>query len=100
MGARVPPGDYTANAAGASRYARPPQRGLEVGMTYPFVVAPVVGDEAELPAMFEVRQHFDVLPAVDVLAALEDEWPRTKAPLSALAPGASVAVSYTHLRAH
>ena len=62
-------------------------------MTYPFVVAPVVGDEAELPAMFEVRQHFDVLPAVDVLAALEDEWPRTKAPLSALAPGASVAVA-------
>lgn len=62
-------------------------------MTYPFVVASVVGDEAELPAMFEVRQHFDVLPAVDVLAALEDEWPRTKAPLSALAPGASVAVA-------
>ena len=39
-------------------------------MTYPFVVGPVIGDEAELPAMFEVRQHFDVLPAVDVLAAL------------------------------
>ena len=31
-------------------------------MTYAFVVAPVVGDEAELPAMLEVRQHFDVLP--------------------------------------
>ena len=45
-------------------------------MTYPFVVGPVVGDEAELPAMLEVRQHFDVLPAVDVLAALDDEWPR------------------------
>ena len=45
-------------------------------MTYPFVVGPVIGDEAELPAMFEVRQHFDVLPAVDVLAALDDERPR------------------------
>jgi len=62
-------------------------------MTYPFVVGPVVGDEAELPAMFAVRQHFDVLPAVDALAALGEEWPRAKAPLSALAPGASVAVA-------
>ena len=62
-------------------------------MTYPFVVGPVVGDEAELPAMFEVRQHFDVLPAVDVLAALGEEWQRAKAPLSALAPGASIAVA-------
>jgi len=62
-------------------------------MTYPFVVGPVIGDEAELPAMFEVRQHFDLLPAVDVLAALEDEWQRAKAPLSALAPGASIAVA-------
>ena len=62
-------------------------------MTYPFVVGPVAGGEAELPAMFEVRQHFDVLPAVDVLAALEAEWPRAKEPLSALAPGASVAVA-------
>ena len=62
-------------------------------MTYPFVVGPVAGDEAELPAMFEVRQHFDVLPAVDVLAALEAEWPRAKAALAALAPGASIAVA-------
>jgi len=62
-------------------------------MTNPFVVGPVVGDEAELPAMFEARQHFDVLPAVDVLAALEDEWALAEAPLSALAPGASVAVA-------
>jgi len=62
-------------------------------MTYPFVVGPVIGDEAELPAMFEVRQHFDVLPAVDVLAALGEEWQRAKAPLSALAPGASIAVA-------
>jgi len=31
-------------------------------MTYLFVVGPVVGDEADLPAMFEVRQRFDVLP--------------------------------------
>jgi hypothetical protein len=62
-------------------------------MQYPFVVAPVVGDEADLPAMFEVRQHFDVLPAVDALAALEDSWPRATALLSALAPGASVAVA-------
>jgi hypothetical protein len=62
-------------------------------MTYPFVVGPVAGDEAELPAMFEVRQHFDVLPAVDVLAALDDEWPRAKAPLAALAAGASIAVA-------
>jgi hypothetical protein len=62
-------------------------------MTYPFVVGPVVGDEAELPAMFAVRQHFDVLPAVDALAALGEEWPRAKAPLSALARGASVAVA-------
>ncbi len=62
-------------------------------MTYPFVVGPVAGDEADLPAMFEVRQHFDVLPAVDVLAALEDEWPRAKAALAALAPGASIAVA-------
>jgi hypothetical protein len=62
-------------------------------MTYPFVVGPVAGDEGELPAMFEVRQHFDVLPAVDVLTALEAEWPRAKAPLSGLAPGASIAVA-------
>jgi len=62
-------------------------------MTYPFVVGPVAGDEANLPAMFEVRQHFDVLPAVDVLTALEAEWPRAKAPLSGLAPGASIAVA-------
>jgi len=62
-------------------------------MTYPFVVGPIVGDEADLPAMFAVRQHFDVLPAVDVLAALDREWPRARAPLSALAPGASVAVA-------
>jgi hypothetical protein len=62
-------------------------------MTYPFVVGPVAGDEADLPAMYEVRQHFEVLPAVDVLAALEAEWPRAKAPLCALAPGASVAVA-------
>ena len=62
-------------------------------MMYPFVVGPVAGNEADLPAMFEVRQHFDVLPAVDVLAALEDEWPRAQAPLSALAPGASIAVA-------
>jgi hypothetical protein len=62
-------------------------------MTYPFVVGPVAGDEAKLPAMFEVRQHFDVLPAVDVLAALEAEWSRAKAPLSSLAPGASIAVA-------
>ena len=62
-------------------------------MTYPFVVGPVAGDEAELPAMFAVRQRFDVLPAVDVLAALEDEWPRALAPLSALAPGAAIAVA-------
>jgi acetyltransferase-like isoleucine patch superfamily enzyme len=55
-------------------------------MTYPFVVGPVAGDAADLPAMFEVRQHFDVLPAVDVIAALEAEWPRTTAPLSALDP--------------
>jgi len=48
-------------------------------MAYPFVVGPVVGDEAELPAMFAVRQHFDVLPAVDALAALREEWPRAKA---------------------
>ena len=62
-------------------------------MAYPFVVGPVVGDEAELPAMFAVRQHFDVLPAVDALAALREEWPRAKAALSALAPGASIAVA-------
>jgi hypothetical protein len=62
-------------------------------MTYPFVLEPVAGDSSELPAMFEVRQHFDVLPAVDVLAALDDEWPRAKAALSALAPGAGVAVA-------
>ena len=62
-------------------------------MTYPLVVGPVVGDEAELPAMFEVRQHFDVLPAVGVLAALGEEWSRAKAPLSALASGASIAVA-------
>ena len=62
-------------------------------MRYPFVVGPVAGVEADLPAMFEVRQHFDVLPAVDVLAALEDEWPRAKAALAALAPGASIAVA-------
>jgi hypothetical protein len=62
-------------------------------MTYPFVVGPVAGDESQLPAMFEVRQHFDVLPAVDVLAALEAEWLRAQAPLSALAPGASIAVA-------
>ncbi|HEY5386270.1 MAG TPA: DUF362 domain-containing protein [Thermoleophilia bacterium] len=62
-------------------------------MTYPFVVGPVAGDEAELPAMFAVRQHFDALQAVDVLAALEEAWPRAPAPLSALAPGASIAVA-------
>ncbi len=62
-------------------------------MTYPFVVGPVAGDDADLPAMFEARQHFDVLPAVDALAALEEEWPRAKAALAALAPGASIAVA-------
>ena len=62
-------------------------------MTYPFVVGPVAGDEAELPTMFAVRQHFDVLPAVDAVAALEEEWPRAEAPLSELAPGASIAVA-------
>ncbi len=62
-------------------------------MTYPFVVGPVAGDEAELPTMFAVRQRFDVLPAVDALAALEEEWPRAEAPLSELAPGASIAVA-------
>ena len=62
-------------------------------MTYPFVVGPVAGDESELPAMFAVRQNFDVLPAVDVLAALEGEWPRAKEALSALAPGARIAVA-------
>ena len=62
-------------------------------MTYPFVVGPVAGDESELPAMFAVRQNYDVLPAVDVLAALEGEWPRAKEALSALAPGARIAVA-------
>ena len=62
-------------------------------MHYPFVVGPVVGDEAELPAMFAVRQHFDVLPAVDVLGTLDREWPRAMGPLSALAPGANIAVA-------
>ncbi len=62
-------------------------------MRYPFVVGPVAGNEADLPAMFAVRQHFDVLPAVNVTLALDEEWPRAKAALSALAPGAKIAVA-------
>ena len=62
-------------------------------MTYPFVVGPVAGDEAELPDMFAARQHFDVLPAVDALTALAEEWPHAEAPLAALGSGASVAVA-------
>ena len=33
-------------------------------MTHPTVVGPFVGDGVELPAMYEVRQRFDLLPAV------------------------------------
>ena len=45
-------------------------------MTYPFVVGPIAGNESDLPDMFAVRQQFDVLPAVDLGAALAAEWPR------------------------
>jgi hypothetical protein len=62
-------------------------------MTYPFVVGPVAGDDSDLPDMFAVRQQFDMLPVVDLRAALAAEWPRAAASLAALAPGAAVAVA-------
>ena len=61
-------------------------------MGYPFVIDGTAGRHVVLPAMFEVRQHFDVLPEVDARAALEAEWPRAAEPLARLKPGASVAV--------
>jgi hypothetical protein len=62
-------------------------------MRYPFMVDAFAGEGVVLPAMFEVRQHFDLLPAVDALATLADEWPHAEASLAARAPGASVAVA-------
>jgi len=62
-------------------------------MTQPIVVGPFAGGAVELPAMYEVRQHFDLLPAVDALAALGAGWAAGAGRAAELAPGASVAVA-------
>ncbi|HZL64859.1 MAG TPA: lactate racemase domain-containing protein [Thermoleophilia bacterium] len=62
-------------------------------MTHPTVVGPFAGDGTELPAMYEVRQRFDLLPAVDALAELDASWAGGAGRLAELAPGSSVAVA-------
>ena len=49
-------------------------------MEYPYVIDGAAGRDVVLPAMYEVRQQFDVLPEVDALAALAAEWPRAAEP--------------------
>src|SRR5664280_1844674 len=62
-------------------------------MTHPTVVGPFAGDGTELPAMYEVRQRFDLLPAVDALAELDASWAGGAGRLAELAPGSSVAAA-------
>ena len=62
-------------------------------MTHPTVVGPFVGDGVELPAMYEVRQRFNLLPEVDALAELDASWAGGAGRLAELEPGASVAVA-------
>jgi hypothetical protein len=62
-------------------------------MTHPTVVGPFGGEGVELPAMYEVRQLFDLLPAVDALAELDASWAGGAGRVAELEPGASVAVA-------
>ena len=62
-------------------------------MTHTTVVGPFGGEGVELPAMYEVRQRFDLLPAVDALAELDASWAGGAGRLAELDPGASVAVA-------
>jgi hypothetical protein len=62
-------------------------------MTHTTVVGPFGGEDVELPAMYEVRQRFDLLPAVDALAELDASWAGGAGRLAELEPGASVAVA-------
>ena len=62
-------------------------------MTYPSVVGPFAGEGVELPAMYEVRQRFDLLPAVDALVGLDASWAGGAGRVAELEPGSSVAVA-------
>jgi len=62
-------------------------------MTHPKVVGPFAGKGMELPAMYEVRQRFDLLPAADAAAELDASWAGGAGRLAELEPGASVAVA-------
>ena len=62
-------------------------------MTNPTVVGPFAGEGVGLPAMYEVRQRFDLLPAADALAELGASWAGGAGRLAELEPGASVAVA-------
>jgi len=62
-------------------------------MTDPSIVGPFAGEGVDLPVMYEVRQHFDLLPAVDALAELDASWAGGAGRLAELEPGSSVAVA-------
>ena len=62
-------------------------------MTTPTVVGPFAGEGVGLPAMYEVRQRFDLLPAADAAAELDASWAGGAGRLAELEPGASVAVA-------
>ena len=62
-------------------------------MTYPFVLRRDLATGVTLPAVREVRQRLDVLPAVDALACIEAEWHRVAPRLTALPSDARVAVA-------
>jgi hypothetical protein len=57
------------------------------------VVNSHLGDDLQLPYMHEIHQQFDVLPAVDPLAAISTQWPRADASLVGLPLGAQIALA-------
>lgn len=62
-------------------------------MNSALVVHSHLGDDLQLPYMHEIHQQFDVLPAVDPLAAISTQWPRANASLVGLPVGAQIALA-------
>lgn len=62
-------------------------------MGYPFVLRSDIAGDVTLPLMCEVRQQFQVLPAIDPVAAIEAGWQGVAQQVAALGRGARVAVA-------
>jgi hypothetical protein len=62
-------------------------------MRYPYVLKSDVAGDVTLPLMCEVQQRFQVLPAIDPVTAIDAEWQRVAAHVTAQRHGARVAVA-------